>query len=140
MPGDAPATTTGSPWIAHGATLAWTALVLLCLLWPGTGLPATDYSWWRFLPSGIDKAVHGLLFFMETFYLLRSLHHLRPGFPALPAAIASAILLGALTEIFQLWVPDREGSGTDLIADALGAFACGAWVSRPVRAETRSSS
>ena len=140
MPGEDSRAKGGSPWIAHGTALLWTAFVVVCLLLPGTVIQPVDEGFLSLLPSEIDKLVHGLLFFFETFYLLRSFRHLRPGLPALPAAIAAALFLGALTEILQLWVPHRDGSGADWIADALGAFACGAWVSRPDRTGTRSTS
>ncbi len=129
-----------SPWLAHGAALSWTALVFLLLLIPGNGMDTMPHKFPWTLPTGTDKLVHGLLFFFETRFLFHSFNQLRPGRFSLMAAIGAAILLGALTETAQLWVPMRDGSGADLLADIAGALACGLWVSRPLKAGSRSIS
>ncbi len=119
---------------------SWTALVLCLLLLPGDGMGAVDTNFPWTLPAGTDKLVHGLLFFFETRFLFRSFNQLRPGRSSLAAAIGTAIVLGALTEIAQLWVPSRDGSGADMLADTLGALAYGVWVSRSANVGSGSTS
>ena len=115
-----------APTAPHGGAAAWTIFVCAVLLLPGDlGPPATDFPWtW---PAGSDKLGHGLLFFVETRFLVRSFRHLRPGPPPVAAAVVAAAALGGLTETAQLWVPYRDGSGADFLADALGACAYAAW-------------
>ena len=124
-----------SPWWAHGAAISWTALICLSLLLPGPGAETPGGRFFSALPAGSDKLFHGFLFFFETLFLVRSLRQTRSRLPPLGTAIAAALVLAALTETAQLWVPHRDGDGADWIADALGALACGAWVARPRRQE-----
>lgn len=130
----------GSPWRAHASALLWTVFVCLALVFPGDGLrPAEGQFPWS-LPDGTDKLIHAFLFFFETLFLFRSLRIRRSVLPPLPTAITAAILLGALTEAAQLWIPHRSGDAADWIADVLGALACGAWLSRPGVKGSRSTS
>lgn len=115
-----------SAWPVHRGAVFWTLLVCLALLVPGDARPLQGAFPWT-LPEGSDKIGHGVLFFIETRFLLRSFRHLRPGLPPLAAAVLAAVVLGVLTETAQLWVPYRTGSGSDLLADALGACAYAAW-------------
>ena len=66
-----------------------------------------------------DKVVHGLLFFVHTALLARSVRH---GAFASPRAVTLglAMLLAAGTELIQRFVPGRQGSLGDLAADSLG--------------------
>ena len=118
-----------APRSIHAGAAAWTLLVCLLLLLPGNVRPPGGSFPWTF-PEGSDKLVHGLLFFIETRFLLGSFRHLRPGpyrRSPLAAAVLASVVLGVLTEVAQLWVPYRAGSGADLLADTLGACAYAAW-------------
>ena len=118
----------GSAVPDHVVAGLWTAFVCVTLTLPVDGL--TDRA--PPFPEGTDKLVHGLLFFFESLFLLRSFRHLRLEYP-LPAAVAAAVLLGAATESVQLFLPHRSGDGADLVADALGAGVFGVWAWRASR-------
>lgn len=96
-----------------------TFLLLAALCLPGDridgdgGLPFEP-------PPGSDKVVHAGLFFVETRFLRRAFHAL--GFTSpLFLALGGAMLLAVATEVAQMGIPGRDGSGYDLLADALGA-------------------
>ena len=131
-----------SPWksrlLAHGPALAWTFFLCWALLSPADDLkPIEDRFPWD-LPEGFDKIFHGLLFYFETLFLVRSLRAVRLGPSTTPMAstfaitwaIILAITLGALTEGAQLWIPNRHADGVDWIADTIGALAGGIWMFR----------
>jgi len=124
--------------------LLWTAVVLLACWTPGGTVRGGGLD-----VPGLDKVVHTLLFFPETFLLLRALHGVLPArtlHGVLPArtlrdgrtpgriswvgATALAGGLAILTEIVQIWVPNRDGSVMDLLADFLGILLGAAWYLR----------
>ncbi|MEM7583800.1 MAG: VanZ family protein [Acidobacteriota bacterium] len=111
--------------------MVWTAFIILLLLSPGGKMNEMDSKFPWTLPAGADKLGHGLLFFFEARFLFQSFHHLRPGRTRLAAAVGAAVVLGALTEIAQLFVPMRNGDIADFLADTAGAVAGGLWVMRP---------
>ncbi|MUM16328.1 VanZ family protein [Mycobacterium sp. CBMA271] len=84
------------------------AFVLACLLLftPGSAVPSG--------PPGADKVVHVLIFAM----LAVSSRHARIGEKP---TLAWVLAFGACSEVIQaLWVPRRDGSVWDLLADAVG--------------------
>jgi VanZ family protein len=101
--------------------ILWTVLVLLACWTPGDPNPSVRIP-------GLDKVVHATLFFLESFFLLRVLRRGRSNgrIPCLGTAALSGTL-AVLTEVGQLWVPNRAGSVRDLLADALGILLCLAW-------------
>jgi len=112
--------------------ILWTVVVLVACWTPGGAVRGGGPD----IP-GLDKGVHTLLFFLESFFLLRALHGvfpartLRGGRPTGRIASSSAAALAAglaiLTEIVQNWVPNRDGSLGDLLADFLGILLATAW-------------
>ena len=108
------------------AAVLWTVLLLASLLTPGDSIDALDDGLSLPLPEGADKVVHAGLFSFETFFLLRWLRSL-PCVRPLLMAILVATGLAVLTEVLQLWVPQRTGSLADLVADQLGIAACAGW-------------
>ena len=107
----------------HRNTLLATALVVLVLLTPGDTMPADDeLPWFLALPwvqAWGDKVVHGLLFFVHTALLARSVRH---GAFASPHTITLglAMFFATGTELLQRFIPGRQGSLGDLAADSLG--------------------
>ena len=107
----------------HRNTVLATVVLALVLLTPGDTMPSDDeLPWFLALPwvqAWGDKVVHGLLFFVHTALLSRSVRH---GAFALPHAVTLglAMLLATGTEFFQQFVPGRQGSLGDLVANSLG--------------------
>ncbi len=72
-----------------------------------------------------DKAAHFLAYAVFAMLWLRALHGtVAPPFRSGPVvvAVACAVLYGATDEIHQSFVPGRDASLLDLLADALGAI------------------
>lgn len=73
--------------------------------------------------SGIDKLTHAIVFGILAYFYARSfcghgrLTPLQAFF-----AIGLAVTYGILDELHQAYVPGRDASALDAIADALGAF------------------
>lgn len=72
----------------------------------------------------IDKAVHFLLYCGLGFALLWSLRATRLKYHPRIVAIAAmaALLYGAVTELYQSFLPGRSAQFADLVADGLGGF------------------
>ncbi len=75
-----------------------------------------------------DKVAHFIAYGILAVSWVRALHggfvQLRPGTTAL--ALALTIAYGASDEYHQSFVPGRDASLLDLLADALGALSCAA--------------
>src|SRR5688572_6476016 len=84
----------------HLPALLWTAALAVLLLVPGPQGPAGDWGWLR-VPDYSDKALHVLLFGISAWLFHRSLAARRPFRRALLAAVALAVLYGAVLEAFQ---------------------------------------
>jgi VanZ family protein len=131
---------TRSTWAV--LAVAWSALVWASLaLPPPAGLPSlTALPEW--LQPLSDKIGHALLFGVQALLLHRSLRPPAPFGEAvgprrpLLAALVIALTYGAITEIYQLFVPGRDGSVADLVADGAGALAYGV-LTRVVRRPPR---
>lgn len=101
----------------------WSFLMLYTLLIFFTSfLPGSYFRSVVFIPFG-DKIVHFLLYTGLGFFALRAflgkkayrgLHYL--------FAVGYSILIGALVEFGQGFIPQRVPSLSDLVADTLGAF------------------
>ncbi len=113
----------------HRQAILWTVLVVLMLSLPGNELPSFGDGF--SLPEVSDKAAHAVLFFFESFFLLRSFRELgffasRPRFWALGAAA----ILAVVTELVQLVVPGRSYEIADVGANLLGVALGAAWPAR----------
>ena len=106
---------------APPALLAGTIFVLSSL----SQVPGASYVW--------DKAAHLVVFGLLGWLTLRATHgEARPLAPG-PAAAAFflVVLWGVLDEIHQHFVPGRDASVRDVVADALGvALALLVWAAR----------
>ncbi len=94
--------------------------LLLCL--PGDSISPLEEELPWVLPPHADKLVHGVLFFLETWFLHRSLRWW-PGFRPVLLAVVSALTLALSTELLQGFIPRRNTDGMDLLADGLGILA-----------------
>ena len=96
------------------------------LLTPGDTMPSDDgLPWFLALPwiqAWGDKLVHGFLFFVHTALLARSVRHGGLSSPR-GVTLVLAMLLAAGTELLQHFVPGRQGTWGDLLADTLGIVA-----------------
>ena len=107
----------------HLPALLWTAALAVLLLVPGPQGPVGDWGWLR-VPDYSDKALHALLFGFAAWLFHRSLGALarRPSRRALLAAVALAVLYGAMLEAFQgIPVLRRDPDLWDLVANTCGA-------------------
>jgi len=122
--------------LARVLAVLWTAVVLLACWLPGGTVEAGSLG--LLDVPGLDKVVHAVLFFLESYLLLRALPGAAPPARALrdagtPGRIscwrvtALAGGLAILTEVVQLWVPNRDGSLADFLADLLGILLGCAW-------------
>lgn len=106
-------------------------MVLIVLWWPGTEAPES-FSW---LPERLDLAVHLALFVPGGFLLGTVRRRIVPPWVELARILGFAGLVGAVTEIGQVYVPGRGAAWEDLLADLVGAC-LGWWLSgrwRPAR-------
>ena len=94
------------------------AVCIMCLIWFFSGRPGGDIP----LPGGWDKPAHAAEYALLGYFLARGLGGRRTALTGFFLAVS----YGALDEFHQSFVPGRDPSGLDLIADALGAGA-GAW-------------
>lgn len=116
----------------------WTLGLCLTLWLPGDSMPDLGSSWFASLPRGVDKWVHGGLFFFEAVWLVQAFRRRREIRRPFLTAFVVATLLAVLTEGVQAWVPGRSREAADLAANlagvALGVLAtCRA---RPLMNET----
>jgi len=126
------------PVFARAPAILWTAVVLLACWIPGGAVEAGSLD--LFDVPGLDKVVHVVLFFLESFLLLRAVHGVPSGRSLRDALTTGRIAcrrvavptagLAALTEVVQLWVPHRDGSPADFLADLLGILLGCAWYLR----------
>jgi D-alanyl-D-alanine carboxypeptidase/D-alanyl-D-alanine-endopeptidase (penicillin-binding protein 4) len=107
---------------AVGAVL-WTALVAAVLLTSGSRVPSLEVPLWipPLMLQWSDKVVHAVLFFGETFFLLRWLVLSERRRPRLTAALLAGGLALA-TETAQRWVPYRTADPEDLVANLAGVL------------------
>jgi len=97
----------------------WLAVMITGTSLPGTMLPP--------LENGLDKVAHFGINAILAFLVLRALRRggatPREVWWVVPAIMA----YGALDELHQLWIPFRDASVNDWLADSLGAvsgFGC----------------
>ncbi len=120
----------------QGIAAAWAVLVVVLSLIPDD--PSAPVAW--------DKARHGGAYAVLTALVLVALVW-RPGrrlrsravMIRTAAAVALAIVvLGGVIEVLQAEVVDRDGSGGDLLADAIGVVVAGAaWAGAGLLARRR---
>ncbi|MGE5276160.1 MAG: VanZ family protein [Acidobacteriota bacterium] len=108
----------GDPGFRRGALL-WGAFLLALTSWPSPpSVPVLSG-----IPS-FDKIVHGLLYGVEGFLLLRAIRWPgRPGFTLLRAlAVTGALaVFGTADETHQAFIPGRSMEGLDAAMDTAGA-------------------
>jgi VanZ family protein len=90
------------------------AVCTMCLIWFFSGRPGDDLP----LPGGWDKPAHFLEYAVLGYFLGRGLGGKR----AVLLGFVLASGYGALDELHQSFVPGRESSVLDLLADAAGAM------------------
>lgn len=105
--------------------LAWTLLVCFILLQPGRDpligpAAAADHDDFGLL---LLHLAHLVSFALMTWLWWRALHRLRP-------ALLIALACGLLTEVGQIFVPDRGLSALDLALNGGGALAVALWLRR----------
>lgn len=101
---------------------AATVITCLFLMMPGDSIPPLEDGLPWAIPPHADKVVHGLLFFLETLFLHRSMRWWPASRPLLRASGLS-LTLALVTELAQGWVPRRNTDGLDLLANSLGVLA-----------------
>lgn len=96
------------------------AVIILSL----SSIPGQHY------PSGIifsyDKIIHFLEYFGFALLIVRTL----PISTSVALGVGIAVVFGGLDEIYQQFVPGRDSSFADWVADALGAFLGGNFYAR----------
>lgn len=95
----------------------WAAVIFVESSIPGTKLPST--------PSGTDKMVHIVIFFILAWLTFRALSHETPPVISTMSLFLTeivTILYGFADEFHQLYVPGRSADVFDMAADAVGGF------------------
>jgi VanZ family protein len=115
---------------------AWAVLVIVLSLIPDD--PSADVAW--------DKARHGAAYAVLTGLVLLALVW-RPGRRPRPRAVilrtavvlaVAVVVLGAVIEVLQAELVDRDGSWGDVLADAIGvAVASALWAAAGLLARHR---
>lgn len=103
------------------------AVCTMGLIWFFSGRPGGDLP----LPGGWDKPAHAAEYALLGYFLARGLGGRRAALLGFFLAVGYSVL----DEFHQSFVPGRDPSGLDLLADAFGA-GVGAWLgsaSRRVR-------
>ncbi len=113
----------------RSAAILWSLVVLSLLVAP---VPAGGEGWFLAVEwLGVDKLVHLSLFGAEGFLVHRWLRSAGVRSPGV-WAVGLTVVFGALTELIQVPLPDRQGDVWDLAADSVGAvlavLAGGLWV------------
>ena len=91
----------------------WAAVILVMTSWPGSGV---DHK----LVDGTDKVAHFSVYFVLGLLTWRAL--LPPRAPKVVLiALGCIYVFGMLDEIHQAWVPFRDSSVFDWLADVLGS-------------------
>ena len=119
-----------NPSEARRAAFLWALLLLSLTSWPRPpSVPILSG-----IPS-IDKIVHGLLYGVEAWFLLRAIRW--PGLPGPTLSRAICVvgvlaLFGVADETHQAFIPGRSMEGRDALMDTAGAAvgAAAAWVGR----------
>jgi VanZ family protein len=109
--------------IYRGLLVAW--MVFIFYMSSRSSVPMPD------LWDGQDKLMHFVTYAIFGFFAARSVRA-AGGEMSWRVVVGSAVfsvLYGVSDEVHQSFVPGRDASGNDLIADALGGFA-GAWFAR----------
>lgn len=121
--------------IRIAAAVAWTALMVFLMLSPGQASIADDLSTAFGATELSDALGHLFIALVEALLVFGAM---RP-FASVPQAIVvSAVItmvLGALLEAAQLWIPSRGATVLDFAAHTLGVTAAtaGLWVRRRFR-------
>jgi VanZ family protein len=112
--------------VAYVLLAAWCAVVWFLSSRPD---PGDTVGFWIDLP---DYVLHGVEFAAGGFLAATALSHL-PARVALPAAWAFCLVYGLLDEWHQSFVPGRDATLSDVLADAVGALlgvVALAWIAR----------
>jgi len=99
--------------------IMWAVLIFISSSVPGDDFPEVD------IPMA-DKIVHFIIFFVFCALTHRAVKH-QARFPFfarhhLLSSVLLTVTYGMIDEAHQLFVPIRDSSLRDLLADALGAF------------------
>jgi VanZ family protein len=117
----------------------------LALAWAGVIFAVSSLSDpFPFVPRGLlsqDKLIHAAVYGLLGAFVRVALAgtRLRPG-AALLVALALAAVYGASDELHQMYVPNREPSTLDLVADAVGALLGAAVAGVALRRQGRGAS
>jgi VanZ family protein len=108
------------PWIRYQLpVILWGLLIFVSSSLPSQKLPNLPIL-------GMDKAIHFGVFFVFALLTHRAIKY-QDWFPylsrhALVYTVPVTILYGVLDEVHQMFVPGRDASVYDLVADGLGAI------------------
>lgn len=84
-------------------------------------MPPAAQAW---LPSGVDKVLHGLEYGVLSFFVARAFQRTAPGWSPRRIAVWAVLLsalYGTFDETYQSFVPTRTADPLDAFADAAGA-------------------
>lgn len=115
-------------------TLAFAILLVFLSVTPGTPEAGDGAFHWLVLNTAtpLQKTLHVLAYAVMAVLLAWALDGLAGRCLRIGVALALAVALGAGLEWWQLWVPGRFGSVSDILLNAAGALAGAAvvWLTR----------
>lgn len=95
--------------------IGWACVILVMTSWPGSEVDTH-------LVDNTDKLAHFSVYFLLGLLTWRALKPPR-ALGGMLIALGSIFIFGMLDEIHQLWIPHRDASPFDWLADAFGSSA-----------------
>jgi lipid-A-disaccharide synthase-like uncharacterized protein len=96
----------------------WTAFIVFALIKEPGEIP--QFKW--LAVNGIDKVIHGIMFFAEAWLITWNLR-IKIDYRAALLIVLFCTVFGGVLEVVQfLYIVGRSGDAIDLLADAFGAI------------------
>ncbi|MCC7208486.1 MAG: VanZ family protein [Anaerolineae bacterium] len=126
---DRRSTATRRALVRLGLTLGWAGLILLLTLLPGEKGSLVGRTSAFFGGTDLSDAIgHAVLFGVLSLLGFHAGRTVLPARPALLLTLAFALALGTLSEILQLYVPERGVTLFDMAANWIGAASAAFWL------------
>ena len=99
-------------------------LIAIVSVVPGQARPGDSIFVWLVsaTPTPLQKLLHVLAYAVLAFLCMWTLDEIESRPIRITAALAITIVTGALLQLYQVFVPGRFGTVTDVILNAIGAI------------------
>lgn len=110
--------------------IIWLAMVFILSVYPSLVASSLPYA---------DKVVHFIIYAITCWLFFSILRKRKPFSKAIIASILLSAGYGLLMEVVQIFVPTREFSAFDFVANTLGAISAGVFIILSFKDEKRKS-